>query len=107
MILGNVRSLRSKIDELYANVKFLTEYRDANLVCFSEMWLDDMIDSRHLRVDGFGAPIRAGRTEDSGKFSTLFTVFVYLPLSANRACKWVTIHGVTPHDWSLLGTKRD
>ena len=25
----------------------------------------------------------------------------------NRACKWVTIHGVTPRDWSLLGTKRD
>ena len=24
-----------------------------------------------------------------------------------RACKWVTIHGVTPRDWSLLGTKRD
>ncbi|KAK2187888.1 hypothetical protein NP493_151g01029 [Ridgeia piscesae] len=26
---------------------------------------------------------------------------------ANRACKWVTIHDVTPRDWSLLGTKRD
>ena len=27
--------------------------------------------------------------------------------SVNRACKWVTIHGVTPRDWSLLGTMRD
>ena len=25
----------------------------------------------------------------------------------NRACKWVTVHGVTPRDWSLLGTRRD
>ena len=25
--------------------------------------------------------------------------------STNRACKWVTIHGVTQRDWSLLGTK--
>ena len=25
----------------------------------------------------------------------------------NRACKWVTIHGVTPRGWSLLGSKRD
>ena len=27
--------------------------------------------------------------------------------ACNRACKWVTMHGVTPRDWSLLGTKRD
>ena len=67
VILGNVRSLRSKMDELHANVKFLTEYRDANLLCFSETWLDDTIDSRHLHVDGFGAPVRADRTEASGK----------------------------------------
>ena len=26
---------------------------------------------------------------------------------SNRACKWVTIYGVTLRDWSLLGTKRD
>ena len=25
----------------------------------------------------------------------------------NRACKWVTIHGVISREWSLLGTKRD
>ena len=28
------------------------------------------------------------------------------PCLRYRACKWVTIHGVTPRDWSLLGTKR-
>ena len=29
-----------------------------------------------------------------------------LSVSVNRACKWVTIHGVTLRDWRLLGTKR-
>ena len=28
-------------------------------------------------------------------------------VTINRACKWVTIHGETPRDWSLLGSKRD
>ncbi|KAK2172216.1 hypothetical protein NP493_984g00012 [Ridgeia piscesae] len=56
VILGNVLSLRSRMDELHAIVKFLTEYRDANLLCFSEMWLDDTIASWHVHVDGFGAP---------------------------------------------------
>ena len=36
------------------------------------------------------------------------TKSIYQTTSAiNRACKWVTIHCVTPRDWSLLGTKRD
>ena len=55
------------MDELHAKVKFLTEYSDADLLGFSETLLDDMIDSRHLHVDGFGAPVRADRTEASGK----------------------------------------
>ena len=55
------------MDELHPNVKFLTEYRNANLLCFSETWLNDMIGSRHLHVDGFGAPVRADITEASGK----------------------------------------
>ena len=62
VILGNVLSLRSRMDELHAIVKFLTEYRDANLLCFSEMWLDDTIASWHVHVDGFGAPVRAEQT---------------------------------------------
>ena len=38
-----------------------------------------------------------------GSAGSFFSISHY----ANRACKWVTIHGVTPRDWSLLGTKRD
>ena len=67
VILGNVRSFRSKMDDLHASVKSLNEYREASMVCFSETWLDDSIDDQHLSVDGFGAPIRSDRTEASGK----------------------------------------
>ena len=51
--------------ELHANAMFLTEYRDANLLCFSGMWREYTIDSQHLHVDGFGALIRTDRTEAS------------------------------------------
>ena len=34
-------------------------------------------------------------------------VFARETCTPYRACKWVTIHGVTPRDWSLLWTKRD
>ena len=34
-------------------------------------------------------------------------VFAHETYTPYRACKWVTIHGVTPRDWGLLGTKRD
>ena len=39
--------------------------------------------------------------------TTFHPYFGIIDCRCNRACKWVTIHGVTPRDWSLLGTKRD
>ncbi len=53
------------MDELHANVKFLTTHCDSNFLCFSETWLDDTIDSQHVHVDGFDAPVRADRNEAS------------------------------------------
>ena len=46
--MANVRSLRPgpsnhKLDEVQANVRFLTEFRDACVMCFSETWLDETI----------------------------------------------------------------
>ena len=67
VILGNVRSLRSKMDDLHPSVKYLNEYRESSVMCFTETWLDDTIDDQHLSVDGFGVPVRADRTEASGK----------------------------------------
>jgi hypothetical protein len=42
IILGNAQSLRNKTDELEACVRYLREYREANLVCLSETWLSGM-----------------------------------------------------------------
>ena len=67
VILGNVRSLRSKMDDLHASVKYLNEYRESSMMCFTETWLDDTIDDQHVSVDGFGVPVRADRTGASGK----------------------------------------
>ena len=39
IVLGNAQSLGNKCDELIACCKFQNEYREANLICFSETWL--------------------------------------------------------------------
>ncbi|XP_077981372.1 uncharacterized protein LOC144436447 [Glandiceps talaboti] len=61
---ANVRSLRNKIDELHVNTKYLTEYRDSCLLCFSETWLTDNISNNALQVDGFYGPFRTDRDHD-------------------------------------------
>jgi hypothetical protein len=38
IIFGNAQSLRNKPDELEASVRFLHEFREASLLCFSETW---------------------------------------------------------------------
>ena len=68
MILANIRSLNPDSDnknyeELLANCRFQTEYRDSCLLCFSETWLRDDISDDKLTIDGFGAPFRSDRVE--------------------------------------------
>ena len=65
---SNVRSLRSKMDELQANVNCMHEYRQACLLAFTETWLDDNVQDSDLFIDGFGTPIRLNRNKrDTGK----------------------------------------
>ena len=52
------------MDELHANVKFLTEY--LTQICCASQKRGWTIDSRQLHVDGFDAPVRADRPEASG-----------------------------------------
>ena len=68
VILSNVRSLRSKTDELQASVRYMHEYSEACLLAFTESWLDDRVHNHELTIDGFGAPIRLDRNKvDTGK----------------------------------------
>ena len=47
---------------LQANVRFMTEFRDAcSVLCFSETWLRDTVSDDSMSIDGFGLPIRAYR----------------------------------------------
>ena len=61
VILANVQSLRNKVDELQANVKFLAEYSSACLLAFTETWLKEHDIQSDLEIDGFGVPYRLDR----------------------------------------------
>jgi len=87
IILGNVQSLNNKVDELCARAKFLSEYRTASVLCFTETWLKSETPNNHIEPDGFSV-YRADRTAESGK--ELGTGGVCLFVN-NRWCKNVTI----------------
>ncbi|XP_034153092.1 uncharacterized protein LOC109615369 isoform X2 [Esox lucius] len=61
VILANVQSLRNKVDEHQANVKFLMEYSSACLLAFTETWLKEYDLKSDLDIDGFGVPYRLDR----------------------------------------------
>ncbi|KAK1874895.1 Contactin-2, partial [Dissostichus eleginoides] len=68
MILGNVQSLRNKVDELQGNVRFQKNFRDCSVLAFTETWLTDCNQDNDLFIDGFGAPFRLDRkAEVTGK----------------------------------------
>lgn len=60
IMLANVQSLRNKVDELQANVKFL-EYKSACVLPITETWLKDYDPQSDLESDGFGKPFRLDR----------------------------------------------
>ena len=66
VVMGNVRSLANKTDELAALVKNQAEYKDSSLLCFTESWLHDNIPDCAVEQDGF-TMVRADRNKDSGK----------------------------------------
>ena len=64
LILGNVRSLQNKMEELCVNVKYANEFRSASLMCFTETWLSENVADSHVNIEGFSI-FRADRTNDS------------------------------------------
>ncbi|CAM4735252.1 unnamed protein product [Leuciscus chuanchicus] len=51
VIMGNVRSLVNKADELPACMKFDRMFRQTSLFCFSETWLSDRIPDSHVEME--------------------------------------------------------
>lgn len=66
MILGNVQSLRNKMDELQGNVSFLKDFREYCVLAFTETWLTENDQDNDLSIDGFGAPYRLDRERERG-----------------------------------------
>ena len=66
LILGNVRSIQDKMEELCANVKYANEFRSASLMCFTDTWLSENVADSHVNIEGFSI-FRADRTNDCGK----------------------------------------
>ena len=88
VVMGNVRSLANKIDELRVLTRSQKEYRECSIMCFTETWLHEHIPDCNASVHGF-MTVRADRNKQlSGK------------LEVELQC-WLTSVGVIL-DMSLL-----
>lgn len=67
VIMGNVRSLTNKMEELSALTRLQQRYRECSLVCVTETWLNELTLDLHVTLDGFTL-MRADRgAKESGK----------------------------------------
>ena len=85
MMMGNVRSIRNKIDELAAQCRFNQEYCDTSLICLTETWLESKDADGTVQLDNFNL-IRGDRV--SSTKSQGGGVGIYIN---NRWCKNVTL----------------
>lgn len=66
MIIGKVRSLANKIDELEILTRYMHEYRETCLMRFSQIWLNASIPDSALHIPYFEL-VRGDRTREPGK----------------------------------------
>ena len=66
LIIGNVRSLTNKMDELGTFCKHMHEYQESCLMAYTETWLNENTPDSVVELPNFSL-IRADRTIDSGK----------------------------------------
>ena len=66
IIMGNVRSLPNKMDEIAALTRHERQYRESSFLVFTETWLTELTPDTNATLDGFHL-LRADRTRESGK----------------------------------------
>ena len=66
IILANVRSIRNKVDEISAHVRYNNVFRESCIMCFTETWLDTDDNDNFTTIDGFSC-VRSDRTAESNK----------------------------------------
>lgn len=65
-VMGNIRSLASKTDELSALTKHQAAYKESSILCFTESWLHENIQDSAVELGGF-TMVRADGSKNSGK----------------------------------------
>ncbi|KAI3375978.1 hypothetical protein L3Q82_016518 [Scortum barcoo] len=90
IIMGNVRSLPNKMDELAALTRHQREYRECSLLLFTEMWLTALTPDTAAELDGFHSPTGGQKQGERMRpyylpreFTHALVVVVYVPPSAN------------------------
>lgn len=86
IILSNVRSLRSKSDELRFNSRFCHEYRESSIMVFTESCLRQDIPDASMELEGF-TMVCADRESSSGE-SRCGGICVYV---SNQWCNQYTV----------------
>ncbi|KAI5095921.1 hypothetical protein C0J45_14351 [Silurus meridionalis] len=66
IVMGNVRSLPNKMDELAALTRHQREFQECSIMLFTESWLTKLTPDTTVALDGFDL-LRADRTMESGK----------------------------------------
>ncbi|KAJ8033946.1 hypothetical protein HOLleu_24335 [Holothuria leucospilota] len=66
VILGNVRSILNKVDELKVCTRYLSEYREASFMCFTEIFLSERVPDSVIDIPNYTL-VRGDRTIESGK----------------------------------------
>lgn len=71
-LLINAQSLRAKMDELSANMRYLHEYRNSSVLAITETWLDSNVANNEVEPVGFSSfrtdrdPDITGKTRGGG-----------------------------------------
>ncbi len=88
VIMGNVQSLRNKVDELHGCVRFQKDFKDCCVLAFTETWLTEHDQDSNLFIDGFGVPFRLDRKSAVTRKSQGGGVCLYFN---KRYCNSVTV----------------
>ena len=67
ILLANIQSLKNKLDDFRARIKFQREIRDCNIRWLSETWLTSLVPDTAVTPSKHFSLFRMDRTEESGK----------------------------------------
>ncbi len=86
LLLSNVQSLKSNIDEL----NIIVDKCNPDIVCLTETWLSSDVDNDLVRLNNF-SPVRSDRKERKGGGTAIYIregiVFEEVTLPENFCCE--------------------